>query len=302
MEPSPKLLFGLPQELRDMIYLLCFSHTRNITAAEEPDPKWVRFPRHQQLKYHYSIIPIPQPHITEKTGEQIVLKRKSGNTSTHLNLLLSCKQVYFEFKDLVWKVNVFCCQERFTALKSSQQAWSLSTSVSSGVISGISGIGQNIRRLELHANLLPPTRNDLQLRNDLIRRWSTEGSLKELTLAFPQPPEKHCCMASLLQAISNSSPSWTPMERDTFVETVRWFQEACGENGYLRKVKRKIVIDTKSFRCLQPSSPCRSFNKQSVLDENMPLLSQINRVFGGELWVNGVLCFKDGSKRIINIY
>jgi hypothetical protein len=26
---------------------------------------------------------------------------------------------------------------------------------------------------------------------------------------------------------------------------------------------------------------CRSFNKQSVLDENMLLLSQINKVFGG---------------------
>jgi hypothetical protein len=34
-----------------------------------------------------------------------------------------------------------------------------------------------------------------------------------------------------------------------------------------------------------------------VLDENMPLLSQINKVFGGELWINGVLCFKDGLKK-----
>jgi hypothetical protein len=138
-----------------MIYLFCFSHTRYITTAEEPDPRWVRFPRYQQLIYHYSIISIPQPHINEKQGEQIVLKRESENTPTHINLLLSCKQAYFEFKDLVWKVNVFCCQERFAALKSSQHVWSLSTSVSSRVISGVSGIGQNIRRLELHANLLP---------------------------------------------------------------------------------------------------------------------------------------------------
>jgi hypothetical protein len=76
MEPSPKLLFGLPQELRDVIYLFCFSHTCYITAAEEPDPRWVRFPRYQQLNYYYPVIPIPQPHITEKKGEQIVLKWK----------------------------------------------------------------------------------------------------------------------------------------------------------------------------------------------------------------------------------
>lgn len=67
-------------------------------------------------------------------------------------------------------------------------------------------------------------------------------------------------------------------------------------------MRRKILIDTKSFRCLQQSSPCESFNKQSVVDENMPLLNQINKVFGGELWINGVLCFKDGSKRIMDIY
>jgi hypothetical protein len=142
----------------------------------------------------------------------------------------------------------------------------------------------------------------LRLRRDLIRRWSTEGSLREPILAFRQPPGRYCCIASRLQAISKASPSWTPMEREAFIETVRWFQEASGKNGYLRKVRRKIVIDTKSFRYLQPSSPCRSFNKQSVLDENMPLLSQINKVFGGELWIDGVLCFKDGLKRTIDIH
>jgi hypothetical protein len=34
----------------------------------------------------------------------------------------------------------------------------------------------------------------------------------------------------------------------------------------------------------------------------MQLLSQINKVFGGELWINGVLCFKDGLKRVMDIY
>jgi hypothetical protein len=109
----------------------------------------------QQLKYHYSILSIPQPQVTEKNEKQNILKPESENMPIHINHLLICKRIYFEFKDLVWRVNVFGCQERFADLNHSQQAWSLFIGASSRVVSGISAIGHNIRRLELHANIFP---------------------------------------------------------------------------------------------------------------------------------------------------
>lgn len=199
-----------------------------------------------------------------------------------LAVLCTCRQIYNECKDLIWKLNTI----KITS-------FDLPASV-----------GLKLQSIELNVDLLATQRRRgcLPLREDFIH-LQTWHSLKKLDLKVDNCSEDDDIWDTIEALIyfrqERGQRSWAPnatRKDNIYHEYLAILKAAGGEDGYLSHLERRLVFDTRIYQNFeyQHGLPARSYSAEDG-DPN-EMLAELSCAFGGSLVVDGEVYMKDRAQ------
>lgn len=270
------LINALPREIRDEIFQYVLASPTGyislVEAANDDNWPW----RH--LKEPLKIVP------TLSDGTML------EDVTISLSILRVCKQIYHESKDILWKYNALRIQ-RPADLKSFMVWDSLSYQ-----------LGRHLQSVELRFDLFVPRKfADTEKALHTFTEWSRTGTLKKFCLVFTKRVNRRTGHDESFQEVLGrwrGLPVWgaTPppsiSDCEKYMALLRSLNSP--EKGFARGVEKKMVLDTG----LWTRSP---LEKLMWLRRWLPFHPQwfaeeLNHAVGGELWMDGILCYKDGVK------
>lgn len=236
--------------------------------------------------------------------QEITLESHTGARSLDLSLLRVSKALNRECKDLLWGRNTFVYKP-FEVFRHSEGA-------------SEKGLGPLAcaRRVAMHVDMTIGRDIDAVVMGlEALGYWSKSASLEEVTVIVvnerskpfqerdPTVEKEMAHKASLekvirfrtgnllthlrgLQAVEISERG-----KECFQEYLSAFRDA--RDGCLAGIKRKMVVNT-NFGMLTSQGRYK-YLKEAFMDPNL-LMTELNEAFGGELWIDGRLCFRDGER------
>jgi hypothetical protein len=259
------------------------------------------FPREIRDQIYIHVLRSSTGYITLSTGKDIYgdtrfkIRPYDGTKTTSayngvkdsivaLSLLQTCKQIHEETKDVLWAQNEFVADGPLNLL-----------SVHDGLPRSLR---LQIERVNLNVDFTD--RRAVKWTAQALRssgEWSREGSLKRVTLTvLCQTWERGAYAVEKLIKVRQYG---VPMDRSRenviprdrlmlFQEYIAVLKEAGGQAGYLSHLERIIVFDAE-WR------PDRPSHRRLVIGFRNPrcLIEDMHGAFGGEFWMDGLLCFKD---------
>ncbi|KAG4428359.1 hypothetical protein IFR05_016153 [Cadophora sp. M221] len=262
---TPHLL-TLPQEIRTMILLNLFrSPTRYIALFASTSA--------QSTKNFLLKI---RPHDPNKSKSYVSARTIS------LALLRTCKQLYAESRDLVWRENNVTFQfSRPILVDNTRRA--LSRMQKSAHI-----IGKHLRHVELCLFLLCNTNAETALPAlEFLKNSAGSGGLKSVTLrnvSVGREDGWNLCEQLYLRRFQSE-------EDEAFFHDA--LLDAGGSEGYLKDVGKKIFFDV-DFECTHMDFHTLAWWRAVGVLEVPKKIRKLHDAFGGELWVNGGLWMRDG--------
>ncbi|KAE8445598.1 hypothetical protein EG329_013231 [Mollisiaceae sp. DMI_Dod_QoI] len=269
------LIDGLPREIRDQILLYVLaSPTGYVSLIEADNDDWPW--RH--LKEPLKIVP------TSSDGAILYDMKIS------LSVLRICKQIYYECKDILWKHNVLRLQRPVDL--TSFLVWdTLCRQLSC-----------QLQSVELKFDLFVPrkfaaTQGALQT----LVRWSRSGTLKKFCLIFTKRVNRRTGHDESFQEVLGrwrGLPVWgtTPPPSISDCEKYMALLRSLGstDKGFASGVQKKVVLDT-GLSTRTPLEKLMWLNRWSPLHPGW-FAEELNHAVGGELYMDGMLCYKDGVK------
>jgi hypothetical protein len=142
---------------------------------------------------------------------------------------------------------------------------------------------------------------DTQRALETFVEWCRKGSLKGCTLRFPYKVTRHNGGGTpfeIVLGLRRMSRQWrsigAPSTRDChdYLNLLK----KCGsiEDGFPSHVQTKLIVNT-GFLSKSLSEKEEWLDNWLRLDPS-GFVAELNDSFGGELWMDGVLCYKDGLK------
>ena len=195
------------------------------------------------------------------------------NVARSLSVLRTCKQIHRECKDIIWKHNRLYIREPSQLFQRFKNHSDLSH-------------GRRIQHIKICLELLD--RDELEwMRASLqaLATWSQTGSLKSITLVTDS--NRPCTVEEFQEALVLRESGET-IDGRLYREVPTW---------------TKMFINTGWPRFSHWGK--QSWLREMLLDPNgvNELVTEIHDYFGGELWINGSLSFKDRVmlRRKINV-
>ncbi|KUJ14653.1 uncharacterized protein LY89DRAFT_686341 [Mollisia scopiformis] len=269
------LLNSLPREIRDQILLYVLaSPTGYISLIEADTDDWPW--RH--LKEPLNIVP------TSSEGTIFY------DATIKLSVLRVCKQIYHESKHVLWKHNVLRLQ-RPEDLATFTIWDSLSHQLSC-----------QLRSIELQFDLFVPrkffsTKKALQT----MVEWSRTGALKNFTLVFTKRVNRRTGHDESFQEVLGrwrGLPVWgaTPPPSISDCEKYMAMLRTLGsiDKGFAPGVRKKLILDT-GLSTRSPLEKLMWLRRWTPLHPNW-FAEELNHAVGGDLYMDGILCYKDGVK------
>lgn len=275
---SRSLLLKLPQEIRDHIYKYVFQSPTGYIVLQDAV--------HRERDKRYSGAPLKISPFDADTNTTIAVAR-DNDISLKLFLLRTCRQVHDECKNVLWSQNVLRVQnsqdvQYYTQLESLQDQ-----------------LSKNLQHVTMvfdfgHNSYFTATELAFQTFVD----WAWHGALKRFDLVLGYP--------SKLQGASTTSFEGLVH----FFHTSKRPGETSGRFGrmYLELMRHRSFFD-KPFpprvaKRLFVHAGLSAFETAEMrewlrrFEESDPsgFTKELHKAFGGELWTDGVLCYKDGVK------
>lgn len=264
------LLRDIPRELRDQIYGYAFQTTCScVTFRSTINGRFQILPYDPQNDSCLSDYPIPS-----------------------LGLLSTCRQIYNEAQHILWKQNslglwpsdVFC-----NWIDLPERA-----------------LG-NVQHVEVNLDLTDS--DDVKWAEKAFKRfsaWSAKGSLRRITLN-PMRDENMKLDVKWMQRVEEAIDMRRKKEEERTRKSAvderlrlygKWmelFREAGGNEGYLGgRIEKKVVIKTCWDKWEREDQSSWLQKRRSGDAAQMEaVMTDFNETFGGELWANGELCYKD---------
>ena len=275
-----QLLNGLPGEIRDQIFThVLGSPTQLITL---PVSRVLRTDMYgfDHWVDCFRIVPFDSER-NISLGEARKIK---------VSFLRVCKQIYSECSTLFWQLNGIRLQ-RPNELRSLLSWPSLSKR-----------LVQQLQYVEMDFELFQPRYFlDTQRALETFVEWSRTGSLKGCTLRFPHRVLRHDgggtpfeIVLGLIRMSRLPRPIGSPSDRDChdYIDLLRF----CGsvDYGFPSNVEMKLIVNT-GFLDRSPSEKTEWLKNWLRLNPS-GFLEELNDSFGGELWMDGVLCYQEGLK------
>ncbi|KAF4635142.1 hypothetical protein G7Y89_g2970 [Cudoniella acicularis] len=276
----------LPREIRDLIYDCIFSPTGAVVLLDDtgafPNTGPVRpcFTLNRRKGVKFGIIPLD-------TASHDFLYDNEINIS----FLRTCKQIYEESKHILW-------QENTLRIKRNDPPYLAQWS---GLIPQLT---HHLRHLEVDLDETECTHTGLPLGPsmdafiDLVRGTN----LKTVTLVLPHNGPKS--LFTMLcewfwqeyMWLISLDDDWSDddwLDDDGFKVCLGLYTDEAPHIDMFPSRVDKIAIDT--------GMPRRLLKKKDYLDRHLEfhpgrMARQLHKTFGGEVWMDGVLCFKDGIK------
>ncbi|RFU29516.1 hypothetical protein B7463_g6832, partial [Scytalidium lignicola] len=257
----PNLLADIPRELRDKIYLYTLAAPSGSDAVPlfpqtfvRPDPRFRR--------RHFN------PTTATATNE--------NNVTISLSLLLTCKQIRKECKDLIWLHNgLWVPRDGKCELQGKFEHYA-----------GLQ-LFQQIRNIIIRLELLDW--DELAWLCQSLHPFIAlvnEGNLKSIQLLAKT--DRKTPMQDF-NYLGNLRRDWECIDG-------RWYR-AAQISGQQARYHKKFVINTGWPRFFQEGKQewVRDLlvNEMTGMDR---LLEELNGMFRGEVYVNGFLCFQNGSR------
>ncbi|KAM3089490.1 hypothetical protein ACMFMG_001078 [Clarireedia jacksonii] len=272
------LLKDIPRELRDQIYEYAFQTTYScVTFRSTVDGGFRILSYDPQNDFCPSDYSIPS-----------------------IGLLSTCTQIYYEAQHILWKQNslglwpsdVFC-----NWIDLSERAF------------------ENVQHVEVNLDLTDV--DDVKWAEKAFKRlssWSVKGSLRRVTIN-PMREERMKLDVRWMQRVEEAIDMRRKNEQEPSGKSVvgqslrlygRWMtllREAGGNEGYLGKdVETKVVITTCWDKWKREDQSSWLQKRRSGDAAQMEaVMADFNEAFGGELWANGELCYKD-KQRIRRVF
>jgi hypothetical protein len=237
--------------------------------------------------------------------QEITLESHTGARSLDLSLLRVSKNLNRECKDLLWGRNTFVYKpfeiDRHT----------------DGVLKSFGPLA-SVRRVAVHVDMTIGGRDIKAVAQALeaLGSWSKSGSLREVIVIVvnerrkpfqerdPVVEKQMVHKASLEKVIrfrtgnpTTSSRGLQAIEiseqaKECFQSYLTVFRDA--RDGCLAGIGRKMIVNT-NFGKLSSQGQHR-YLREALMDPN-ELMLELNEAFGGELWIDERLSFKDGEQR-----
>lgn len=254
-------LTDLPLELRDKIYVYALGSPAEIN----PVPLFCQVNRtrdrlRKSLRY--------SPSRTTATNE--------NGTTIYLSLLLTCKQIRSECKDLIWFHNGL----QVTRRQKTELSWKLEHYLEFETF-------HRIRHLIIRLELLDWDELEWLYQSlQSFTGFAKNGKLQSVQLLAKTDRSTH--LQDFLY-IGN-------LRKDGLRIDGRWYR-ASHLAGQRARCERKFVINTGWPRV--SNEPKQRWIRELLVNDQGAtevLLEGFNNMFGGELYVDGCLCFKDRRK------
>lgn len=269
-------LITLPREIRDhILFHVLVSPTGYISLIEADtggDWPW----RH--LKEPLRIVPA--------SPEGFILY----DVAITLSVLYVCKQIYYESKHILWKYNVLWLQR--PADLASFTVWdTLSHQLSS-----------QLQNVELRFDLFVPRKYiSTEKAFKAMIEWSRTGTLKRFCLTFTKRYNVRTGHNESFQEVLGrwrGLPVWgtTPPPTISDCEKYMALLRSLGsrDKGFAPGVQKKMVLET-GLLTRSPLEQLMWLRRWTPLHPNW-FAEELNHALGGELYMDGVLCYKDGVK------
>lgn len=273
------LLDWLPREIRDQTYVYVLgSPTGLVILPTSRATRTDRYGWRNQVDC-FQLVPFDSER-NFPLGDESKIK---------LSLLRVCRQIHAECENLLWQLNGIRLQ-RPNELRSLQSWDSLAKQ-----------LAPNLQYIEMDFELFQPRYFlDTQRALETFVEWSRNGSLKGCTLRFPYRATRHNGGGTpfeIVLGLRRMSRQWrsvgTPSARDchNYLDLLK----KCGSiDGFPSHVKTKLIVNT-GFMSRTPSEKEEWLDNWLRLDPS-GFMAELNNFFGGELWMDGVLCYKEGLK------
>ena len=197
----------------------------------------------------------------------------------HLGILRTCKQFYVDCQDLLWKYNTLDVEALWHESGRGVNAAALWHESGRTRIFD-KAITNKVRSIQMDYN---DEGMDLALEGRL-RTFATWQSLQSMTVVLRDKFSRDPSTWSHRQL-----KRWLQYRTDQiyYPKLLLILAQAGGDGGFLQHVQRRILLDTGTPSFTEDAFPSRYFMKPDEGDPST-LLAEINRAFGGTLWVNGV--------------
>ncbi|KAH8661453.1 hypothetical protein BGZ60DRAFT_413215 [Tricladium varicosporioides] len=188
-----------------------------------------------------------------------------------LGLFRTCKQIHNESKHILWRRNILRLHS-VTFLDFIN--WN----------PAVGSVSQNLRHVEIDVGCgrigVPDLRNT-RIALQKIAEWSRNGSVKSLAIIFAHTRDQIYSTFFYMCRVASA----TRQCFDQLLGTLKWFKKACSP-----QLSRQIRIDRISGR---DSNRNRWLLRNRHLNMKV-VASSLHEHFGGELWADGILCYKNG--------
>jgi hypothetical protein len=261
---ASSFLLSVPLELRTQIYSYLFSTPKN---------------RIELVKIAYGGASGPG------TPRKILPPHEDGGEEIRLSFMRTCRQIYAETKDLLWRYNTLCLE---TVLQPQRE----------GIIDStiVARFKHQVQSVQLDFDpTFDKTWESRQVFGhnlSILASWVTEGCLQSITLAVrSMNGSTNLTPRQLEKVLSHRKRVVLGVIYNEYLEELK-----CGtrESSPLSTINRRLVIDAgtpvfaaTTWRPRQPIS--------SLWGDPMEMLRELANAWGGRLEVNGLTAYADGE-------
>ena len=278
-------LLSLPLEIRCQIFsYLLVSPSRFVTTL--PPGPW-----------KFSILPWDM-------RQEITLESQTGLRNLDMSLLRVSKQLNSECRDILWGRNTVVYTP-FEVYRHTEHV--------------LQGLGPLVAARRVAMNIdMTIGRSDVKTVAGALKalgKWSKSGSLEEVTIIVvnerrkpfeerdPQIEQRMVYKTSLeriirfktgnlMENLPGVPASEAPSQaKRCFEGQLSALRDA--RNDCLAHLKRKMIVNTNFGRLSAQGQ--QKYLREAFMDPNK-LMKELNEALGGELWIDGKLCFRNGEQ------
>ncbi|PQE27405.1 hypothetical protein CJF32_00000371 [Rutstroemia sp. NJR-2017a WRK4] len=273
------LLRDIPRELRDQIYQYAFQTPQSCVTFRST------------INGSFQILPYDPQNDSCLSNYSI----------PSIGLLSTCTQIHHEAQYILWKQN-------------SLGLWPSDVFCNWGDLP--ERAFEKVQHVEVNLDLTDS--DDLNWAERAFKRfsvWSAKGSLRRVTIN-PMREEKMKLDVKWMQRVEEAIDMRRKNEKEQSGKSAvddeglnlygQWmtlFKEAGGNEGYLGKDVEKMVVIKTCWDKWERKDQSSWLQKRRSGDaaQMEAVMADFNKTFGGELWANGELCYKD-QQRIRRVF
>lgn len=258
---APHFLRDMPREIRDKVYHYVLVSPTGSAGLFAVTPVWAGTDQTPSTRFYIRSV---------DPRHQCVKKFYQGNIN--LSLLLVNKQIHSETRDIFWKHNAFfagCPSHLLHEFQGLERS-----------------LAMRIERVVLWLDVL--SRGDLKcLRKVLITlgTWQRDGKLKSVTFQLLSQSRKAQGVKAIERLLEAKAKDFVGCPFLEYMDILRDAKE-----GSLAHLDRKLAVDTTWYEWAPAD---RRIWRQGVVGDVGVLFKDLHDAFGGELWVDGVVCWRN---------